>query len=520
MQATEQVMLEAFGELLVGDPNNKELKETWDHMRRMLGREDHGWVQIQGTSGWASHKQFGLDLQALKDWSAKILPSCYAAPWVKTGFARRADYIWQNGIRYGNVPGSKGNEVTQGKKNVQRLIDDAENQLHFFGDEARRQRELNLYSQGIAFWIGNDKTKKLEAVPLWQITDILLDPNGLGFAWGYLRSWSVYDFATSEWRDEQRWYLTDRHASKRSSIPTITLKAKPRSRKEPTAVPVDQEHVIFDMHANRAQGLVLGAPDALAAWVWNGIAVDATLDGRSMQRALTTFALQAKVPSKDAGESTSIKLASADGAGNTFIGESATDLAPLSSAGKGYDFTSIRFLVAIVAAALDISVIDLTANPGDAGSSYGAGQLMSLPTRLAMEARRRDHVALDKRVLSWMGVVDPDVNFVPFATGEEVYRAVQALTMELTNGAITLEEYRTFLDDLMGRPNGDAPGYDKLHVVQLAKATAKATPQPAAASGDGGSKTAPQTASPSQGKSTGSGKQGSAGNDIRRDGKK
>lgn len=507
MQATEHVMLEAFGELLIGDPSNKQLKETWDNVRRMLDREDHGWVEYHGGNGWSEDKQFGLSLQALNMWASKILPACTASPWVGAGFRRRADYIWQNGIRYGNVPGSKGHETGQGQRDIQKIIEKPENQFHFFSDEARRQRELNLYAKGINFWIGNERTKTLEAVPLWQISDILLEPNGLGYAWAYLRSWSVYDLETGEWKDEKRWYFTDRFVSKR--VPKIKLKG------DPEPVPVDQDHIIFDQHANRAEGLVLGSPDALAAWVWNGIAVDATLDGRSMQRALTTFALKASVPSRDAGESTSIKLATAEGAGNTFIGESPTDLVPLSSAGKGYDFTSIRFLVAIVAAALDISVIDLTANPGDAGSSYGAGQLMSLPTRLAMEARRRDHVDLDKRVLRWMGVKDPDVNFVPFASGEEIYRAAQELTMELNAGGITLDEYRTFMDDLLGRPNGTVPAYDKLHPVQLAKAMAKVAPKPAA-TGDDGSATAPQTASPTQGKSTGAGGKGDS-NDIRRD---
>ncbi|MDF2691710.1 MAG: hypothetical protein K0S65_93 [Labilithrix sp.] len=507
MDATTTAMLEIFGEAMVGDPDPKHLAETWDRVRQIIARDDHGWIEFRGGNGWSDDNQFGLTLDNLKEWGKKIQPAVVAAPWVGAGFRRRADYILQNGIRYGNVPGGPKSPATQGKKNIQDIIDRDGNQFHFFGDAARRQCEHSLYSQGIAFWIGNDRTKDLEAIPLWQITDVFLEPNGLGYAWAYLREWSEMDLATGERKARRRWYFTDRFASKR--VGQIKVKG------EPEPIEVDQEHVIFDMHANRATGLVFGAPDAVAAWVWNEVARDATLDGRAMQRALATFAMKAQVAGQDSGEATSVKLASAEGAGNTFVGGKDIDFAPLASAGKGYDFTSIRFLVAIVAAALDLSVIDITANPGDAGSSYGAGQLMGLPTRLAMEARRADHVEINKRVLKWMGVAKPDVNFVPFATGEEVYRSVQALTMELTNGAISLEEYRERLDDLMGRPNGTAPAYDKLHPVLLAKATAKAVPKPApAASGDA---SAPQTASPAQGKSTGSGDQGSAGNDIRRD---
>lgn len=508
MEAKQRAMLEVFGEALLTDPKNEHLKEAFDRVRHMLQRDDMGWQLFQGGGGDRFTQQYGLTLEDLRQWNKKIQESVVAAPWVGAGFRRRADYIWQNGIRYGNIPGADGQDTGQGQKNIQKLIDKDGNQFHFFSDSARRAREKGLYSAGINFWVGNDRTKNIEAIPLWQITDEMLEPNGLGYAWAYLREWTEYNLTTGESTKHKRWIFTDRFKEHR----VTAIKRKD----DPEAILVDQDHVIFDQIANRSMGLVYGSPDALAAWIWNDIAKDATMDGRAMQEALTTFALTAKNPSRDASQDAAIKLANTDGAGNIAV-TGATDLVPLASAGKGYDFGSIRFLVAIVAAALDISVIHLTANPGDAGSSYGSAQTLDLPTRLAMEARRAEHVELDKRVLKWMGVKKPDVNFVPYTGGEEVYRAIQALTMELNNGSLTLQEYRDQLDDLMGRPNGEVADYDKIHPVQLAKAIAKAQPKPAPApSGTGGS-SAPQTASPGQGRSTGTGDDSEGGNDIRRD---
>lgn len=510
MQSRDIAIAETLAEAAAAEPNNAVLKEAWDQVRQMLGREDVGWDLLYG-GGSPEDKQFGLRLQDLKEWGGRINPAVTGTSWIGAGFRRRAHYIWQNGIRYGNIPGSKDVEPTRGKKNIQDIIDRDGNQMHFFGDSARRAREQALYAEGIAFWIGNETTKDLEAIPLWQITDELTEPNGLGYAWAYLRQWSERDLATGEVTPRKRWYFTDRFVSKR--VKTVSVKGDP----DPT--PVDMQHVIFDMHANRATGLVYGSPDAVAAWIWNGIARDATMDGRDMQRALAIFALKATAKTKDGADNAAMKLATAEGAGNMTSLGGGQDLSFFSTAGKGYDFSSLNFLVSIVATSLDLSLIDITADPGSAGASYNAGQLMGLPTRLAMEARRADHVELDKRVLKWMGVVKPEVAFVPFATGEETYRAAQGILMGLEHDVYSRQETRDQLDDLFARPNGKVPSEDQRPSVLLAKATAKVTPKPAAA-GDAPSGGGKQVASPSQGKSSGVGGQGSAKNDVRRDGGK
>lgn len=510
MRASEHAIVDIFGEAMVTG-NVDVIREAFDKVRAMLGREDQGWVPITESGNWGNDDQYGLRLEDLKQWSKKIRESIVAAPWIGRAFRLRATYVWEHGIRYGNVPGSKesGGGV-RGRKNIQNLIDDAGNQFHFFSNEARRAREECLYADGVAFWIGNEATKQLEAIPLWQIDDVLLEPNGLGYALAYKRRWTENNLATGKSEPKERWYFTDRWVSKR--VKEIAEKAPGGGNEK---VPVDQEHVIFDMHANRSTGLVFGAPDALAAWIWNGIARDAVMDGTSMTRALAAFALKASVKSKEAGQSTALQLASPQGAASTFVAGQANDLVPLSSAGKGYDFGSLLFLVSIVAAATDVSVVHLTANPGDAGGSYGASQTLDLPTRLAMEFRRDVHIDMDKRVLRWMGVEDPDVTFVPFISGDETYRAIQSLLLEFSADTMTRQELRDRLDDLMGRPDGLVPSEDERPSALAAKALAKVAPKPAPGAPGG---TPKQTAAPDQGRSNGTGGSigGNASNDIRR----
>lgn len=503
MQSESHALLELFGEALAAEPDSKPLQEAFSNAMAMLRNEDVGWENFVGGGYGDEGEQFGLSLENLKQWGAKIDESVIGAPWMGSGFRRRRDYIWKDGLRHGNIP-----KPTQGKRNIQEIIDRPMNQMNFFGPTARHATEKRLYTSGISFWIGHDTKKDLTSIPLRQITDQILEPNGLGYAIAYKREWSERNLAKGTTEKKVLWYFVEEFKNYR--VKEIKIGGG-------EAEPVSQDHVIFDMHANRSAGLVYGAPDALATYVWNSIVRDSTLDGRSMTKALATFALKASVKTKSGGQNAAMQLATTEGAGNTAVLGQANDLVPLASAGKGYDFSGLVFLLAIVATSLDLSVIDISASPGDAGSSYGAGQLMSLPTRLAMMARREEHVALEKRVLRWMGIPNPDVHFKPFESGEEVYRSLQSLVLLLNNGTHSRQEIRDLVDDLLGQPDGAVPTDDKQPAVLLAKALAKAAPKPAApepAADDGAS--APQTASPNQGRSNGTGGQSGAGNDIRR----
>lgn len=192
----------------------------------------------------------------------------------------------------------------------------------------------------------------------------------------------------------------------------------------------------------------------------------------------------------------------------------ATDISIMQGAQKGYDFASLRPMLAAVATSLDIPTTLLTSDTGD--DSFASIASLDLPTRLAMQARREEHVELDVQVLTWLGVEDPDVQFIPYDAGEEMYRKEQSLALELQNDIISRQEYRDQVDDMWGRPNAKVPAEDQRESYLKAKAAAKAAPKPVAAA-PGAEKTSTSTASPNQGRSNGTGGQSGAANDLRKD---
>ncbi|MDF2993063.1 MAG: hypothetical protein K0S37_3577, partial [Microbacterium sp.] len=286
-----------------GDRGVAILAEAFDRLRGMLAREDRGWVRLYGDD---EDQLFGLTLEDLKNWGRKIGEAVPGAPLVGAGFRRRRDFIWQGGIRYGNLPDGG----SQGVRKLKTITQTDTNKLHFYGKSARHRREHRLFTSGIALWKGNDHTKELEAIPLRQITGQFLDPEGLGLVWAYLREWSMVDVRSGRRREYKRWYFTDRFKSKR-----VLNIATPDGVK----IPVDQDHVIFDQHANSTDGLVYGSPDGLAGFIWAGIARDAYMDGISMTEALARFALKATASSKKGAENAAMQYANGNTAGGMAI---------------------------------------------------------------------------------------------------------------------------------------------------------------------------------------------------------
>jgi len=500
LQDLADVLTEAIADaaLTGNEAGVKMLQESFNRLRS-LAAEDKGWTRLFGDH---EDEHFMLRLEDLKAWGEKIGESVPGAPWIGKGFRARADFVWKDGIRYGNIP-----EPTRGKKNIQQIIDRPGNQREFFGKVARRKRERSLYEQGIAIWKGDDKSSNLETIPLRQFTSELVDPQGRGVLWALLREWTERDLATGKSRPMKKWYFLHEFADKR----VLNIVGPDNVR-----IPVDQNARLFVQHANPSDGFVYGTPDALAAWIWNSISRDAYMDGRKVTEALTKFALKATAGSRRQADNVAQQFATADTAGSMAIVGGAADISVMQGAQKGYDFNSLRPLLAPIAASLDIPTTLLTSDTGD--DSFASISSLDFPTRLAMQSRRDEHIDFDKMVLAWLGVEAPDVQFIPYDAGEETYRKEQSLALELQNDIIDRQEYRDQVDDMWGRPNGKVPTEDKRESYLKAKALAKAAPKPApGTAAAGGEKTSTSTASPNQGQQNGTGGQSGAANDLRTD---
>lgn len=407
--------------------SNSHLKEQLSQVMAMLRAEDRDWLSLIGR-GEFEHDGFSLD--DLKEWSVKINESRYGNPHIGRGFRARASYIWKDGIRYRNVP-------SKGVKNVQKYIDLPLNQEQFFGADARRKREACLFSDSIAIYFGEDSKKTLRAIPLHEITADVRNPDYADEIWGYRRTWERFNFKTGKSETQNEWVMTDRFAGLR---PTHIGKNNER-------YPVAKGKTAFDLVANGAVGFAYGAPDALAAVIWSKIVRDLYMDGVTMTHALATFAFKSTHTSEKGRDNAQLALADGVTPGSTAQVGGVNDLVPMSSAGKGYDFDSFRGVIAIVATSLDVSVIALTSDPGTAGSSYGSAQVLDLPTRLAMESRREEHIALDERVLRWMGAENAEAFFIAYDDATEGLRRLQAILIKWGTGLYEPKELKAEIED-------------------------------------------------------------------------
>lgn len=414
------------------------LREGLDNIRAMLRLEDEGWEIFQGGT---AQPEEGLTLDDLKRWAARIHEQSLVG-WMKKGFSLRSSYIWQGGIQYDGIPSESRGRGT----NVQEKIDDPINQRAFFSPQARIRREKRLYAEGIALWIGNDATKKLEAIPLSQITATLGDPDDESIIWAYKREWSRRQ-NNGKYKDMKRWYFVDTYKDK--ELTQITLDGKP--------VQVETGYTAFDLHANSVEGWAFGFPDALGAWIWNERAKEAYGDGLDVTAAMASIMWTMTGSTNKASQNAALQFASPQGAASTAVVGAGNSLSAMSTAGKAYDFSKLREIVAVMATSLDVSAMAITGNSADAGSSYGAASVLEMPVKLAMEFRRLEHVELDKRVLKWMAGPTAskgiEVYFKSLDDGADIYRRLQAVTLPWLQGVITDEVYKSLVAGILGVPN-------------------------------------------------------------------
>lgn len=449
-RALAEALLEAVHAVQAPQQGGTVLSETLTNVMALLGREDEGWELYLGGN---AQPEKGLSLKDLKQWEEKLTEFEVANAWGKRGLSLRDSYINQDAPQYDGIrKGGSGKGI-----NVQALIDNPVNQKAFFSRAARKRREGRLYHSGIAVWIGDDKTKLLTPIPLSQITDVLEDPDGTGEIYAYRRQWTRR-LANGKTEDKVRWYFVDTYKHLIQDNITVLSQGGEQKRER-----VEKDFTAFDMHANTVEGWKFGVPDALAAKVWADIAKGLYLDGVDVSEAMASIAYKAVAGSAKGGQNAASQFASPQGAGSTAVVGAAGDLVAMNSAKSAYSFSTIREVVALIASALDVSLIHLTSNSGDAGSSYGSAQTLDLPVRLAMEARRQEHADLDLRVLRWMaGSEDAAskirVHFPSLMDAAEEERRIKSATLPWLQGILSPEKYQDLVSDILGIPDlGDIP---------------------------------------------------------------
>ncbi len=479
------------------------VEEQLSNLTLML--DSQGWVDL------TAYPEDGPTLAQVQEAGRKLRSLTGLNSPIGAGARLRHAYVWEGGIHHDGIPGARQGRGT----NVRAIIADPVNQANFFGAAARERQEKACYTNGHYFVIGEEARngrggragtpKRLRNLPLYQITAAYVNPDDPTEVWAVRRSWSKDGLQSNsgvvgvDGSLEHEWIWMYAHRDMRPA----SIKYNGSDE------PVQRNKVLFMEQVNRLDGWTWGLPDAIAAMAWADQHRRGVLNGLKMQEALATLAFKLKAQSAAGANAAAVKVQSNTAKGGTAAMVDGMDVAALSTAGRGYDFDSLRPVLALVAAAIDVSVVALSSDPGAAGSSYGSAQTLDAPTRLRMMARRLIHIDFELQVLEWLGAPDAKVYYDPMVDGAELYRELQALLLPYLQGLYTPQQQRDIIDSFMGWPGGTVPA------GVLVPANKDSLPRKDIDADGSGVAT---VAAPDQGQSNGVGGQGTdSGNDVRTD---
>lgn len=460
--------------------------------------DNRGWQELFGNNV----DLWGPSIEQIRYASTQIRELTTVNAHMKRGNLLRANYCWNGGIHYAGIDGAKQGPGT----NVQARIDDPVNQREFFGPAARKKRSKAEYCDGHAIYIGDDSSHQLKFVDFQHVQAVLANPADPSEIWAMRITVDVStDINATDL--QARWIFLDEFVDKRVAKIYIHNGVEEQ---------IDQTHRVFLRKVNETPGWQFGVPDALAAMGWIRMYREYIISGKKMSDAMAMLWGQYKSTAAGMANASVAVGGQKQGAGQVDVSGGEWNI--LSTAGKSYDFEPGMAILAAAATSLEISVIDLSSNPGAAGSSYGSAQTLDLPSRIAVAARRAEEAEFDEKVLRWMGAKDPKAWFDSLQSAEDIYRLMQAEGFYWAYGLRDGMEQKKAMDTVKGIPNEITPQTPEgLMLPNNEKFVDTLSNDANLGNGSGGgASTTPTTGTPGQGKSTGAGGAGNTGN-VRKD---
>lgn len=407
----------------------RELQEQWSGTS-VLKAEDAGWKLLLGGKELDSE---GPTLDELKQVS-KQARDMTANPLIDRAIALRQSYIWSKPPQIplpDKAPGTAGR-----KSALERFVSNPRNQASLLSTDAHEKMELAAITDGCFLLLADKSTKVVRPIPLTEIVDIMVHDDFSSEIQAYKRRWSHFDREEGRTEELEEWvYVENVPASERvDEIETLT-------RGQKVLVPTSKRYEMIDFWANQQVGWALGTPDALAAIPWARMYVELFNRGKVMTEELAKFIGRITNKTKTGHAQTGAKIAAAKGAGKFATMADGNQMEIFGSAGKTYDFGGIRPVAALVATAMEVSVVHLLSDPGAAGSSYGSASNLDLPTKRAVVQRQRSWASYLERVLKWATAQDVIVTF-PTLDEPDPYREMQTVILAWQNGFLHADEAR------------------------------------------------------------------------------
>lgn len=350
-----------------------------------LAAEDRGWLKI-GAGDEPIDRTKAQTLAKV----ARVM--AVADPLIRRAINLRVGYVWGSGVEIGADGDENGQDVNEV---VQAFLDDQA--ATFSGAQAREEIERTLATDGNAFLAlatdpGNGRVQ-VRTIPDAQVDDIVTDPEDAATPWLYKRTWT-----TRVVEADRLGTTRTRRVTRTAYYPALGFRPNRRPRT------VDGHDILWDtpvlhVHVNRPAGSLFGTPDLYAAVSWAQGYRDFLLDWARLVKALSQFAFRATAKNGRGAAQVRSRIESGAGqVGGTAILPEGHTFEAIGKSGATIDSQSGRPLAAMVAAATDVPVTMLLADPGTTGARAVA-ETLDKPLELVVGMRRELHGTVIVRVL-------------------------------------------------------------------------------------------------------------------------
>jgi hypothetical protein len=347
-----------------------------------LAREDAGWRKL------GMEQQQSFTRPGLLAIHAACLAAAIKSPLIGRGLRIRRNYVWGQGV-----------EVAARDEAVNDLIQafiDSPDYVRTLGSaQAREERETDLGVRGEFFMLAiHDQaasTVRPRLIPAAQITDYITSPDDATDVWFYKREWTTNRVNLQTGAQERlpavEWHpVLDYRPPFGARIQAIGGK------------PVRWDAPIQHCAVNAWTEGPYGLPDSYAALDWARGYADYLSAWAGLMRSLARYAYKATAPPKQADR---VRRALAAGRGTNPVTGEATDpvgatalmspdatMAPMHSSGATINADSGKPLAGMAAAALDVPLTMLLADPGTTGARAVA-ETLDRPLQLTTGSRQQ-----------------------------------------------------------------------------------------------------------------------------------
>jgi hypothetical protein len=397
---------------------------------KLMQLEDIGWTPLTGNL-FENDEAAGVPLETLHDLAPRLRDEAVTNPMHVRGAQLRHSYVFGRGVYMTNL----------GK--AQAAVDNIYNQEALFSVQAFQTNSLALFTDGNLIVLRNEKTNLVTVVPLTQIKDVGVDPDDNGKIRYIKRTWVSNGKEKTVWYPLARFKNTRVGRGKRRGQTGGIQKSITQGGK---SVPVSQDTVAYVHRSNRQSGWTWGVPDSLAALIWSTAYREYLSDNAKLVKALSQLAWKVTAATKAGADNAAATVKIPGTAGTAVVGQG-NDVSAVSR-GSDVNFNNGQPLAAMVAASFGVPVIALLSSPGATGGSYGAASTLDEPTLKGMKAIQDSWIVFYLEILADMGADEPQAAF-PNISQDETYREVQSLATAYESGAISQEEYRDAILDLL-----------------------------------------------------------------------